>query len=185
MLKENRKSANLQVQPEPGGRERQPQDFIAEPSRRLYPPIRVKKENPTPANPEPAGLRLRLSALRESLLALHKVLLESERASYEATFGKITSPYQFLQLLTNDPWFAWLAPMTQLITAMDEMLDAQEPLTVAGVGAIEAQTRTLLVPTESGDGFSKHYDEALQRSPDVVFAHAAMSKLLRPQTDKK
>ena len=130
-------------------------------------------------------MRQRLLALREALLALHKVLLESERASYEATFGKITSPYQFLQLLTNDPWFAWLAPVTQLITAMDEILDAKEPLTAAGTEAIVTQARNLLVPTESGEGFSRHYDEALQRSPDVVFAHAAMAKLLRPQTDKK
>jgi hypothetical protein len=135
--------------------------------------------------PEPAGLRQRLTALREALLALHKVLLESERASYEATFGKISSPYQFLQLLTNDPWFAWLAPVTQLITAMDEMLDAKEPLTAAGVDAIVAQMRTLLVATEVGEGFSRHYDEALQRTPDVVFAHAAMAKLLRTKADGK
>ncbi len=130
-------------------------------------------------------MRQRLTALREALLALHKVLLESERASYEATFGKISSPYQFLQLLTNDPWFAWLAPVTQLITAMDEMLDAKEPLTAAGVDAIVAQMRTLLVATEVGEGFSRHYDEALQRTPDVVFAHAAMAKLLRTKADGK
>jgi len=130
-------------------------------------------------SPEPAGLRPQLIKLREALLALHKALLESERASYEATFGKISSPYQLLQLVTNDPWFAWLAPVTQLITAMDEMLDAKAPLTTAGVTALARQMQTLLIATESGEGFSRHYDEALQRTPDVVFAHAALAKLLR------
>jgi hypothetical protein len=80
----------------------------------------------------------------------------------------------------NDPWFAWLAPMTQLITAMDEMLDAKkEPLTVAAVDAVAERVKALLVATECGEGFSRHYDEALQRDPDVVLAHAAVAKLIR------
>ena len=142
----------------------------------------MKPENPTPSGPEPAGLRPRLTELREALLLLHKVLLESERVSYEATFGKIASPYQFLQLLTSDPWFAWLSPMTKLIAAMDERLDAKEPLTALDVEGLIAQARAMLVATEAGEGFSRHYDEALQRTPDVVFAQAAVAKLLRDRS---
>jgi len=37
----------------------------------------------------------------------------------------------------------------------------------------------LLVATEAGEGFSRHYDEALQRTPDVVMAHARVAKLIR------
>jgi len=33
--------------------------------------------------------------------------------------------------------------------------------------------------------FSRHYDEALQRTPDVVFAQAAVAKLLRTQAGGK
>jgi len=55
------------------------------------------------SNSEPEGVRERLAGLRNALLHLHKTLLESERASYEAGVGKISSPYRFLQLLTNDP----------------------------------------------------------------------------------
>lgn len=137
----------------------------------------MKPENPI--SPEPAALRPRLAELREALLLLHKALLESERISYEATFGKIKSPYQFLQLLTNDPWFAWLNPMTKLIAAMDERLEAKEPLTASAVDELVARARTLLVATEAGEGFSRHYDEALQRTPDVVLAQATVAKLLR------
>jgi len=119
-----------------------------------------------------------LPELREALLRLHKALVESERVSYEQTFGPITSPNHFLQLLTNDPWFAWLHPLSQLIVAMDEALDAKEPMTPATADALVKQTRLLLVASETGEGFSKHYDDALQRDPDVVLAQAVVAKLL-------
>jgi hypothetical protein len=132
-----------------------------------------------PSNPEPPGTRQRLAALRVALLHLHKTLLESERISYEASFGQISSPYHFLHLLTSDPWFAWLAPVTQLVTSVDEMLEEESPLTQAGVEAVLRQTGSLLVASMEGDGFSRHYDEALQRSPDVILAHAAVARIIR------
>jgi hypothetical protein len=132
-----------------------------------------------PSPPEPAGLRQRLTTVRDALLKLHKALMDSERISYERTFGKIQTPYQFLKLLTEDPWFAWLRPVSQLIARMDETLDAKEPLITAAAEALMSNAKTLLVPSEGGEGFSQHYDEALQRDPDVVFAHAAVARLLR------
>jgi len=135
--------------------------------------------NPHSAEAEPAGLRLRLTSLREALLQLHKALLDSERISYEATFGQIASPYQFLHLVTSDPWFAWLAPVTKLVADMDETLEAKTPLTAAAVESLVGQARALLVASMDGEGFSRHYDEALQRSPEVVLAHAAAAKWIR------
>ena len=117
--------------------------------------------------------------LRDDLLSLHKALVDSERVTYEQTIGAIPSPNHFLQLLTRDPWFAWLQPLSQLIVVMDEALDEKEPLTTAGVDALFQQTRNLLVVSEEGDGFSKHYFDALQRDPDVVLAHAEVAKLLK------
>ena len=136
-------------------------------------------ENSNPPGREPDGARTRLAGLREALLHLHKTLLDAERASYEAAFGQIASPYQFLHLLTNDPWFAWLAPVTQLLAGMDAALDAREPLTAAGVEELARRMKTLLVPSETGNGFPHHYHEALQRSPDVLYAHATAARLLR------
>jgi hypothetical protein len=129
--------------------------------------------------PDPAAVRQKLIAVRDALLHLHKALMESERIGYERTFGKIQTPYQFLKLLTEDPWFAWFRPVSLLIAEMDEALDAKEPLTTATADGLKLRAKTLLVPTEGGEGFSQHYDEALQRDPDVVFAHAAVAKLLR------
>jgi hypothetical protein len=104
-------------------------------------------------------------------------MVDSERVSYEKTVGTIPSPNHFLRLVTQDPWFAWLQPFSQLIVAMDEALEEQEPLTSAGVDALVRQTRLLLVASESGEGFSRHYFDALQRDPDVVMAHADAARL--------
>lgn len=129
--------------------------------------------------PGPADIRRRLATLREALLHLHKALLDAERASYEAAFGTISSPYQLLNLVTNDPWFAWLAPITQLVAQVDEALDSKEPLTASFVDAIIKQCGALLVASPDGEGFSRHYDEALQRSPDVIMAHAVAARIIR------
>jgi hypothetical protein len=119
----------------------------------------------------------RLPELRKALLDLHKVLVDSERENYEKVIGAIPSPNHFLQLLARDPWFAWLHPLSQLIVALDEALDQKEPLTKAEVDALEKQVRNVLVVSETGDGTSKHYFDALQRDPDVVLAHAAVTKV--------
>jgi hypothetical protein len=62
---------------------------------------------------------------------------------------------------------------------LDESLDGKEALTPAGVAAAVKQMRVLLAPSESGDGFSRHYFDALQRDPDVVIAHGELIKHLR------
>jgi len=137
------------------------------------------KEKPTTGS-EPEGVRQRLTELRHALLKLHKTLVDSERVGYEKTIGQIKSPNHFLQLLTTDPWFAWLRPLSQLIVAMDEALDAEEPLTAAKVDALAQQAKLLLVAAETSEGFPGHYHEALQRDPDVVLAHAEVVKLRKP-----
>lgn len=135
----------------------------------------------TPPSPEQERVRRRLMELRSALLNLHKALVDSERVSYEKTVGQIQSPGHFLQLLTHDPWFAWLHPFSQLIVATDEALEEKEPLTMAGVDALVKQTGLLLVASENGEGFSGHYFLALQRDPDVVFAHAEVAKIIHPR----
>lgn len=120
-----------------------------------------------------------IQQLRDALLELHKTLVDSERGGYEQALGPIPSPNHFLKLLTGDPWFAWLHPLSLLIVAMDEALEEKEPLTVAGAAELVTQTRLLLVASEEGDGFPRSYFDALQRDPDVVLAHARAAELMR------
>src|SRR6476646_11734757 len=60
--------------------------------------------------------------LRKSLLHLHKTLLDWERAAYERLHGR-TSPGSLLTALMNDPQFAWLRPLSELIVRIDESLE--------------------------------------------------------------
>lgn len=117
-----------------------------------------------------------LLELHGALLKLHKALLDSERIVYEKNVGPIQSPNHFFQLLTNDPWFSWLRPISQLIVAIDETLDAKEPLTNADVDAVMTQSVFLLVPAKSGGEFGERYIAALQRDPRVVLTHAQVAK---------
>jgi hypothetical protein len=120
----------------------------------------------------------RLSDLRHALLELHKALVESERAAYEGTNGRIQSPNHFLQLLTTDPWFEWLRELSQLIVVMDEAEEDEELLTDSNVDAMVKAARKLLTASGSGEGFNERYIQALQGNPEVVLAHAKALEFL-------
>jgi hypothetical protein len=126
--------------------------------------------------PEQETIRRPLLELHGALLKLHKALLDSERMVYEKNVGPIQSPNHFFRLLTSDPWFAWLRPISQLIVAIDETLDAKEPLSRADVDAVMNQSVFLLVPAQSDDEFGERYVAALQRDPRVVLTHAQVAK---------
>ncbi len=125
---------------------------------------------------EQEDMRKPLIELHGALLKLHKALLDSEKIVYEKNVGPIQSPNHFFQLLTTDSYFAWLRPVSQLIVAIDETLDAKEPLTTADVDAVMNQSVFLLVPAKSGGEFGERYVAALQRDPRVVLAHAQVAK---------
>jgi hypothetical protein len=142
----------------------------------------------TPINPlsmasdEPLsdGTRQRLRDVRATLLHVHKTLLEFEREGYERGQGKINNSYEFLQLVMNHPWFAWLRKLSELIVEMDEVLDGRNPTSESTALALIEHSRILLTPNESGDDFQKKYFAAVQQAPEVVLAHAEFAKVLGP-----
>lgn len=125
---------------------------------------------------EEQALRQPLLELHGALLHLHKILIESERRVYEESIGPIHSPNHFFQLLTGDPWFAWLRPISQLIVTIDATLDSRERTTDEHVDAVMRQSVFLLLPAESYGQFGERYTAALQRDPRVVLAHAKVAK---------
>lgn len=118
-----------------------------------------------------------LRDLRNKLLRLHKVLLDTERIAYEQVRGRVTSG-ELLRLVLEHEQFAWLRRISELIVQIDEMLQADEPLSSDEVQNLTAHTRTLLTPSEGGNTFAGKYDAALQREPGVVLAHAEVAALL-------
>ncbi len=131
-----------------------------------------------------ASERQVLTDLRRALLHLHKTLLEWERAAYERVHGRV-SGHELLHAILNDPQFAWLRPVSELIVRIDETLenDLADERSRAGspadVAAIIAQARTLVVPDEAGNRYAQRYHTALQEHPDAVFAHRGVTAVLK------
>ena len=124
-------------------------------------------------------LRKRLLDVRGGLLSLHKALILSEQVTYERINGRVESTGQLLQLVLNDPWFTWLHPLSQLVVRIDDLLEDESELLLVEVEHFLIEARALIRPSEEGDGFERSYYEALQREPDVIFAHVEVKKLLR------
>jgi hypothetical protein len=119
-----------------------------------------------------------LTELRNGLLKLHKILLESERALYERDVQRIPSTGRYLDLVLNDPWFAWLRELSGLVVLIDEAVAAEVKPTGDDAERFINEARTMLVPAENGSGFAKQYFALLQRDPNVVMAHSDMMKVL-------
>jgi hypothetical protein len=126
-----------------------------------------------------AALKEQLHALRGRLVELHKALIDSERIEYEKSFGKLQSPHEFLKVLINDPWFAWLQPLTKMVVEIDEILEREEPIRPEEVQKMKSGAHALLEVREETDDSRRSYFEALQREPDVILAHAAVMKVLK------
>jgi len=124
------------------------------------------------------AVRRSLKDLRHGLLRLHKTLLDSEQVTYERIHGRVESAGQLLQLVMGDPWFAWLRPLSHLVIRIDEMLEDEQESTPQDIVLVLSEVRGLLTPSEQGEGFERNYYAALQRTPDVVLAHAHVKKLL-------
>jgi hypothetical protein len=129
-----------------------------------------------------AEIRKRLDELTHALRPLHKTLVELVRADYEKRHGRpIGGPVQLFQLLTQDPFFAWLHPMSALMAEIDELYDQKEPIEPADVDAVRKTLEGLVGDRgqePSPDSFVSRYLEILQDSPDVVMAHARLRKSL-------
>src|SRR6266550_5016037 len=103
----------------------------------------------SPENEITEKTREQLVSVRRVLLRLHKTLLDFEREAYERARGKIANSYELLNLVMNDPWFAWLRQLSELIVEMDELLAVKEPANENTAVALMRQAEMLLTPSES------------------------------------
>ena len=109
---------------------------------------------------------------------MHKTLVDSERAAFEVGSGALSNG-QFLQLLLQDPYFAWLRPYSALIAEIDEALAADDGIDTEPARAFIQRVRELVFVTEVNTGGSSRYHEVRSRDPDVLFAHAELARRLK------
>jgi len=132
---------------------------------------------PAASAPLSPDIRQQLEDVRRGLLRIHKALLEDARIRYEREQGRIEGSTALLRLVLNDPWFAWLHPLSGLVVQIDELVATDEATTADGEALLN-QARALLKPDANGEGFAKRYHRAIQDVPDVLIAHVAIGKHL-------
>ena len=126
--------------------------------------------------PNPA--REHLAEVRRALLRLHKALIDSERAVYEARNGPLNNT-EFLTALLQEPFFQWMRPFSQLIAAMDEAMFGDEALTAEGARDYVSQAHALVAEPADGDGGAAEnarYGQVRDRDPAVLFAHTELMR---------
>ncbi len=131
------------------------------------------------SDPATQRRRTQLARVAESLRALHKELMQQARADYERERGPIPSANAFLNLLIGDPAFQWLRPLSGAMADLDELLDVVEP-THEHARAVRLRFEALVTEDDEQSAFGARYRDYLQRSAEVVMAHAAVRIALRP-----
>ena len=134
-----------------------------------------------PPNPEVTSEeRAALRAVRQALVTLHKMLLDRERSRYEREHGQVESTHHHLQLVMDHPSFAWLRPLSGLIARMDGCLHGREPLYRADAVRLAADVRMLTTFGDEKTDYQHQYHQALEDSPEILAAHAAVARSLAP-----
>ena len=131
--------------------------------------------------PTDEDLRKKLDAVSHALRPVHKALVDLTSADYERRHGRIGGPVRLFQLLTQDPFFDWLHPMSALMAEIDELYDQKEPLDPAEVDAVRGAVEALVGDRgqePSPDSFVSRYLEILQNHPEVVMVHAKLRRAL-------
>jgi len=130
----------------------------------------------TPDDPVRARQRAALRETSKTLLPLHRGLIDAAKTDYAEATTMPASPTQLLRLLTDDPYFAWLKPVTALIVDIDEM--ARVDFEPADVVAIADRIERLFGANAESD-FASKYVPILQRDVDIAISHAALRQTLR------
>jgi hypothetical protein len=112
------------------------------------------------------------AALRE----VHRVLVRAMRFQYEKEGHSVGGPGHLLRLLTEDPYFAWLHPMSELIVDLDALL-AQELLPAGTVSGVRMEVDRL--SRAGGSPFWEKYAPLLQSEPQVAVAHGRLRQAIK------
>lgn len=124
-------------------------------------------------------IRSRLDALAQALRQLHSALLDHAKSDYEFLNGKITSPFTLYNLVTSDPAFQWLRPLSGLMATLDEVIDQKDtPLTERQLNDVRQAYHLLFSQTDTRFGaFREGFDKA-KDIPQVREAYGRVQELL-------
>jgi hypothetical protein len=139
-------------------------------------------DSPLSSHPGDSPAREKLITLRNTLLRLHKALLEMERREYEREHGKVNAGELF-RLVIDHPQFSWLHNISEFVVRIDETLSGEAPVAPQDAATAVNLARKMFAPSESGDSFQKKYFEAIQRDPSIVMEHAELARLFNTEPE--
>ena len=116
--------------------------------------------------------RIQLDDISRALSELHRCLLAAVQISFEKVYGRVPNSGALLQLVVNDPLFAWLRPLSALIAEIDDL--EEEQINAAKI----ANVRRTVADWIAGEA---SYNVMLQHDPSVVVAHAQLKRALTPR----
>ncbi len=125
-----------------------------------------------------------LKNISRKLTQVHKVLLDETLREYGQREGRSISPQDAWRAAMNDPFFAWLRPVSRLIAEIDEMVAREEEITEGLAHGVRLEVESLLNGVSAGPEFAQRYRDMMQQSPDLVARHgelkAALAELAPP-----
>ena len=119
-----------------------------------------------PPDPEQQAQRKRLDELARALRQTHSALLEAVKADFEGLNGKIGGPFHFFQLVTADPFFQWLRPLSGAMASLDELIDEKRLLQTAEISGIEDAIQALL-SQDDPSGFGANFETRIRDSQSL------------------
>lgn len=129
-------------------------------------------------------IRARLGDLAMALRHFHSALLDVAKNEYEFMHGPIPSPYTFFNLVTGDPAFQWLRPLSGLMSTLDEVIDQKNTvLTERHLGDVRQAYSLLFGSTDTRFAeFRSGYNRA-KHDPQVQAAEAQVRQVLDAHVD--
>jgi hypothetical protein len=118
---------------------------------------------------------------RNAAFEVHGALLEATRREYERDFGRVSDAATLLKVITTEPAFAWLRPLTAAIADADAVLMDPASVEPAHRRVLLAALGDLLRADEAGTAFQRRYCATIQASPEVAFAHGVAQRRLRQE----
>lgn len=129
-------------------------------------------------NPLTDETRQTLKNLSKSFLGFHKILLDASKDDYEAQHGKIPNANVYLQLVIDDPHFAWLRKISSMMALLDEATSLRNPSTEPDAQALINEAKLLVNFEDADENFNTKLQSALQNNANAVIGLNDVKKYL-------
>lgn len=127
-----------------------------------------------------AELKSRFQDLAKALIDLHRDLLMLQAKELESESGRKVSPYELLHATLNNPSFAWLRLMSEMIVMIDTLIDESPNLSGKEANEVANEVLSLIEKPQGAmqTEFWQKYSHHLSMNPDIIMKHSRVKEIL-------